>query len=99
MAKTYIQVRAEEADKEKASEILDELGTNLSAVVNMLLKQIIMTKSIPFSLSIPAEPIARDEMNQKQFDEMMSIGLAQAKKEESIPAEDAFESLLEEVDI
>ena len=50
MAKTYIQVRAEEADKEKASEILDELGTNLSAVVNMLLKQIIMTKSIPFEV-------------------------------------------------
>ena len=48
-------------------------------------------------MSIPAEPIARDEMNQKQFDEMMSIGLAQAKKEESIPAEDAFKSLLEEV--
>ena len=67
------------------------------AVINMLYKQIIMTKSIPFSLSIPAEPIARDEMNQKQFDEMMSIGLAQAKKEESIPAEDAFKSLLEEV--
>ena len=52
MAKTYIQVRAEEADKEKASEILDELGTNLSAVVNMLLKQIIMTKSIPFEVKM-----------------------------------------------
>lgn len=52
MAKTYIQVRADEADKEKASEILDELGTNLSAVVNMLLKQIIMTKSIPFEVKM-----------------------------------------------
>lgn len=28
--------------------ILEQLGTNLSSVVNMLLKQIIMTKSIPF---------------------------------------------------
>lgn len=52
MAKTYIQVRADEIDKEKASEILDELGTNLSAVVNMLLKQIIMTKSIPFEVKM-----------------------------------------------
>ncbi len=38
MSKTYIQVRAEERDKELASEILEKLGTNLSTVVNMLLK-------------------------------------------------------------
>jgi len=52
MAKSYIQVRADENDKEMASEILDKLGTNLSAVINMLLKQIIMTKSIPFAVKL-----------------------------------------------
>ena len=52
MSKTYIQVRAEENDKELASEILEKLGTNLSTVVNMLLKQIIMTKSIPFEVKL-----------------------------------------------
>lgn len=52
MAKAYIQVRVDEVDKEKASQILEELGTNLSAVVNMLLKQIIMTKSIPFEVKM-----------------------------------------------
>lgn len=52
MAKTYIQVRTDEKDKEMASEILDKLGTNLSAVFNMLLKQIIMTKSIPFEVKL-----------------------------------------------
>lgn len=44
MAKTFLQVRTDERDKEQASVILEELGTNLSSVVNMLLKQIIMTK-------------------------------------------------------
>ena len=92
-----VLARVEPDVKEKAEAIMAQLGIPASVVINMLYKQIIMTKSIPFSLSIPAEPIARDEMNQKQFDEMMSIGLAQAKKEESIPAEDAFKSLLEEV--
>ena len=51
MAKTFLQVRTDERDKEQASVILEELGTNLSSVVNMLLKQIIMTKSIPFEVN------------------------------------------------
>ena len=53
MAKTFLQVRTDERDKEQASVILEELGTNLSSVVNMLLKQIIMTKSIPFEVKMP----------------------------------------------
>ena len=61
MSKKYIQVRAEENDKELASEILEKLGTNLSAVVNMLLKQIIMTKSIPFEVKLNGANYAEDE--------------------------------------
>ena len=53
MEKTFLQVRTETKDKEQASIILEELGTNLSSVVNMLLKQIILTKSITFEIKIP----------------------------------------------
>ena len=49
---TYLQVRTNTSDKEQASEIVEELGTNLSTVVNMLLKQIIITRSIPFPLKL-----------------------------------------------
>jgi addiction module RelB/DinJ family antitoxin len=52
MASTYIQVRADEVDKKLAVEILDELGTTLSAGVNMMLKQIILTRSIPFKTDL-----------------------------------------------
>lgn len=53
MGKTFLQVRTDENDKEQASSILEGLGTNISAVVNMLLKQIILTKSIPFEIKMP----------------------------------------------
>jgi len=53
MSDTYLQVRTTEADKQAASEVLSELGTNLSAVVNMLLKQIVLTKSVPFDIRLP----------------------------------------------
>lgn len=54
MANTYLQVRTNETDKEQAGAILEELGTNLSAVINMLLKQIIITKSVPFEIKLNA---------------------------------------------
>ena len=94
-----VLARVEPDVKEKAEAIMAQLGIPVSVVINMLYKQIIMTKSIPFSLSIPAEPIARDEMNQKQFDEMMSIGLAQAKSGKSTPAEEVFKTIMEEIDL
>lgn len=53
MANTsLLQVRTSSEDKERASEILEKLGTNLSAVVNMMIKQIILTESIPFEVKI-----------------------------------------------
>lgn len=58
MADTFIQVRTNEADKAAVAEILAELGTNTSAVVNMLLKQIILTKSIPFSVKLADKRIS-----------------------------------------
>ena len=47
---SLLQVRVDPDDREKASEILESLGTNLSGVVNMLLKQIIITEGIPFEI-------------------------------------------------
>lgn len=56
MANTsYLQVRVNNEDKEKAQSILEELGTNMSSVVNMLIKQIIRTKSIPFEVKLTDE--------------------------------------------
>ena len=49
---SLLQVRTSAEDKEKASEILEKLGTNLSAVVNMMIKQIILTGGIPFEVKI-----------------------------------------------
>ena len=49
---SLLQVRTSAKKKKKASEILEKLGTNLSAVVNMMIKQIILTEGIPFEVKI-----------------------------------------------
>ena len=50
-----VLARVEPELKEQAEEILDRLGIPASLLINMLYRQIVMTRSIPFSLSIPAE--------------------------------------------
>ena len=74
-----VLARVEPDVKEQAEAIMAKLGVPASTVINMLYKQIIMTRSIPFSLSLPHAPVARDEMDTATFDAMMSEGLAQPR--------------------
>ncbi len=88
-----VLARVEPDIKEKAESIMAKLGVPASVVINMLYKQIVMTKSIPFSLSIPAVPMAFDEMDVATFDAIMQKGLDEAKSDRSRPASDVFSEL------
>jgi len=92
-----VLARVEPDIKEKAETILAQLGVPASVVINMLYKQIIMTKSIPFSISIPTPPPARDKMDSVAFDAMMQTGLIEAKTDQSRLAKEAFEELRREI--
>lgn len=48
-----IHIRVNKEEKDAASEILEELGTNLSAVINILIKNVILYKGIPFEVVLP----------------------------------------------
>ena len=48
-----INVNVDENVKEEAKRTLEYLGTNFTNVINMLLRQIILTESIPFEVKIP----------------------------------------------
>ena len=88
-----VLARVEPDVKEQAENIMNMLGVPVSTVINMLYKQIIMTRSIPFSLSVPAAPLARDEMDTAMFNAMMEKGLAQAKAGQGVNLDDAFTAL------
>lgn len=78
-----VLARVEPEVKEKAEAIMSKLGIPASVVINMLYKQIIITRSIPFSLSLPAAPIAQDEMDAAAFDAIMQNGLDEAMADRS----------------
>lgn len=50
MKNSLLQVRVDNIDKKKASVIAESLGLDLSTIVNMMLKQIIIQNKIPFEI-------------------------------------------------
>jgi len=73
MADSLLQVRTNEADKLAAAKILEELGTNTSAVVNMLLKQIIITRSIPFEVKLDAKSNKSRRISEYRIDDLKAL--------------------------
>ncbi len=92
-----VLARVEPDVKEQAEEIMSQLGIPVSVVINMLYKQIIMKKSIPFSLTLSSTPTTLDEIDAKTFNRIMETGLDQAKNGESQNASDFFASLKQEI--
>jgi len=92
-----VMARVEPSVKEQAEEIMEMLGIPVSVVINTLYKQIIMTRSIPFNLAVPAAPIARDEMDEATFNAMMARGINEAKADKSRAASDVFADLRREM--
>lgn len=92
-----VMARVEPIVKQQAEEIMEMLGIPVSVVINTLYKQIIMTHSIPFSLSIPSIPAARDEMDEAAFHAMMERGMREAKADESRLAAEVFEEMKREI--
>ena len=92
-----VMARVEPQVKEQAEEIMDMLGIPVSVVINTLYRQIIMTRSIPFSLSVPKVPVARDELDDAAFYAMMERGLKEAKTDQSRLASDVFADLKREM--
>ena len=92
-----ILARVEPEVKEQAESIMSQLGLPASVVINALYEQIIMTKSIPFSLSLPKKPATLDSMTTEEFNSIMEAGLMQAKLNQSSPATNVIADLRREL--
>lgn len=97
---TYLQVRTNEADKEAAGRILEQLGTNFSSVINMLLKQIVLTKSIPFDIKLPDNnPVAMGNLTKSQLDDELRKGLESSENQECLSVAEVDENFKSEFGI
>lgn len=92
-----VLARMEPELKQEAEAIMDQLGLPVSVVINCLYKQIVFKRRIPFSLDLPDAPKSRDAMTDEEFNEMMSIGLAEAKAGKGLPVDEAFAAIRQEL--
>lgn len=93
-----ILARIEPEVKMQAEEVMERLGIPASVVINMLYKQIILTQSIPFPMSLNKRPLARNEMSRAEFDRMMSLGYADALAGRHEDVDDAFDEIDARID-
>ena len=85
-----VLVRIEPDVKTQAEDILNELGVPASVVINMLYKQIIITRGIPFAISLATRPKTREELSKAEFDAMMQAGYDDALANRSEDADVVF---------
>ena len=88
-----VMARVEPTIKEQAESILAQLGLPVSVVINSLYRQIIMRNGLPFPMTIPAVPQSREDMTDAEFNAMMARGLIQAKSDDSVSLQEAFDML------
>lgn len=93
-----VVARVEPEVKAQAESIMEKLGISASAAINMFYRQIVYWNGMPFRLTVPAEaPKALDELTRAEFDLAMKTGLSQAKAEQSVPVDEAFDRLIGEI--
>ncbi|KXT83088.1 Plasmid stabilization system antitoxin protein [Streptococcus oralis] len=98
MGKTAtINVRVDEADKQSAEQVLKQLGMPMSTLVTLLLKQVSLTKSIPFDISLPEAPssVSVEGMAPDEFGQMMIEAYQEAENGTARPAVDFFKKFRE----
>lgn len=83
--------------KEQAEAILERLGIPVSVFIDMTYRQVIMRDGVPFSLDIPDKLDTRDSITKAEFDAMMQTGLAQAKRNDTVSVDEAFNQLKAEI--
>ena len=79
--------------KQQAEGILERLGIPRSVAIDMYYRQIIAHNGIPFTVTLPTTVPARDDMTTAQFNQMMEIGLKQAKEDDSFDVDEVFAEL------
>ena len=75
--------------KEQAEAILNQLGINMSNAIDMYLKQIILHRGLPFSVTLPANvPIAIGNLTKEQLDAELQKGWDDVAAGRTISADD-----------
>lgn len=98
MGKTAtINVRVDALDKQSAEQVLKQLGMPMSTLVTLLLKQVSLTKRIPFDITLPEAPssVSVEGMTAERFGQMMVEAYHEAENGQVRSANEFFKEFKE----
>ena len=75
MATSLLQVRVDNSLKDKAAQVFENLGIDISTAVRMFLKRAVMDNGIPFRMTMPKE----DYKAERGYRAMQEISESAAK--------------------
>ena len=78
---TTMNLRVNPTVKQQAEDVLKQLGVPMATAVDMFLRQIALTGSIPFAIALPKAPdsVDADNMTASQLREAIQAGLDDAE--------------------
>ena len=78
---TTMNLRVNPAVKQQAEDVLKQLGVPMATAVDMFLRQIALTGSIPFAIALPKVPdsVNVDKMTAQQIRSAIQAGLEDAE--------------------
>ena len=88
-----LNLRINPEDKKAAEIVLTKLGIPMATAVGMFLKQVALTGSIPFAITLPKAPnsVNADTMSAPQIRDQLNEGLADIENGRVRPAREVFE--------
>ena len=92
-----LYARIEPDLKEQAEAILSALGIPASNAITMFYKQIILQNGLPFEVKLPEHPLDISHMTAAQLDTELEKGYADVKAGRTIPMEQAFAAVRQEI--
>lgn len=87
-----LNLRVDPVAKQNAEAVLKQLGVPMSTAIDMYLRQISLTHSIPFSVALPKAPpsINADLMSAEQLENEIALGCEAADQGETLDAKEVF---------
>ena len=84
MATTNLNIRTDKDIKDQAEEIFNELGLNMTTVINMFLRTVVREYGIPFELKldVPQETAAEAALESKKM--LSDLSECKSSNEETI---------------
>lgn len=92
---TTLNIRINPTVKQKAEEVLEELGIPMSTAINMYLRQISMTRGIPFPVKLPTAPASLNArtMSETELYDKLDKGYNDSTAGRVHEASEAFDSI------